>query len=272
MAVNVFNTSVVCQNLSRQDMLAWVNGSLQSQIGKIEEMGTGAAYCQLMDILFPGTIPLKRVKYSSKQETDAINNFKILQSSFKKLNVDQSVEIDKLVKAKFQDNFEFLQWFKKFFDANYSGEGDYDPVKARGGQTLGHGGPKCIGGGGGGIARTPLRAANGSSGGGISRSSNASNGGSVRSSNSTPSKASVNGGGAAKKDFQKDAEMVEMKLCLENLERERDFYFGKLRDIEVIITSSGDEKAELSQKILDVLYATEDGFAIPDESEIPEEF
>ena len=29
------------------------------------------------------------MKYSSKQETDAINNFKILQSAFKKLNVDQ---------------------------------------------------------------------------------------------------------------------------------------------------------------------------------------
>ena len=53
------------------------------------------------------------------------------------------------MKAKFQDNFEFLQWFKKFFDANYGGDGDYDPVKARGGQTLGQGGPKCIGGGGG---------------------------------------------------------------------------------------------------------------------------
>jgi len=168
------------------------------------------------------------------------------------------------------DNFEFLQWFKKFFDANYGGDGDYDPVKARGGQTLGQGGPKCIGGGGGGgMTRTPLRAANG---GGVTRSSTGS-GGTVRSSSSTtPSKANVNGALAAKKDLQKDAEMIELKLCLENLERERDFYFGKLRDIEVIITSSGEEKAELSQKILDVLYATEDGFAIPDESEIPEEF
>jgi len=246
-------------------MLAWVNGSLQSQIGKIEEMGTGAAYCQLMDILFPGTIPLKRVKYASKQETDAINNFKILQASFKKLNVDQSVEVDKLVKAKFQDNFEFLQWFKKFFDANYSGSDDYDPVKARGNQALGQGGPKCIGGSGSSSApRTPLRPSNGSAGSQRPASSG-------RPASNTATARNVTNGSPAKKD-QVNAEMVELKLCLENLERERDFYFGKLRDIEVIITSSGQEKEELSQKVLDVLYATEDGFAIPDESEIPEEF
>ena len=29
--------------------------------------------------------------------------------------------MDRLVKARFQDNFEFIQWFKKFFDANYDG-------------------------------------------------------------------------------------------------------------------------------------------------------
>lgn len=41
--------------------------------------------------------------------------------------------MDKLVKGKFQDNFEFVQWFKKFFDANYDGA-PYDPVEARQGQ------------------------------------------------------------------------------------------------------------------------------------------
>jgi len=39
------------------------------------------------------------------------------------------------VKGRFQDNFEFLQWFKKFFDANYDGH-DYDPVAERGGLPL----------------------------------------------------------------------------------------------------------------------------------------
>lgn len=47
--------------------------------------------------------------------------------------------IDRLVKGRFQDNFEFLQWFKKFFDANYSG-GEYDALALRNGEQLGGGG------------------------------------------------------------------------------------------------------------------------------------
>ena len=46
--------------------------------------------------------------------------------------------VDKLVKGRFQDNFEFIQWFKKFFDANYGGQ-EYDPNVARGGSEIGTG-------------------------------------------------------------------------------------------------------------------------------------
>ena len=43
--------------------------------------------------------------------------------------------MEKLVKGRFQDNFEFCQWFKKFFDANYDGS-EYDPVRIRDGQPV----------------------------------------------------------------------------------------------------------------------------------------
>ena len=49
--------------------------------------------------------------------------------------------VERLVKGKFQDNFEFLQWFKRFFDANYTGC-EYDAFEARGGEPL----PSTIGG------------------------------------------------------------------------------------------------------------------------------
>ena len=55
----------------------------------MEELGTGAAYCQFMDMLFPGTVPLKRVKFNTKLEHEYLNNFKLLQAAFKKMNVDQ---------------------------------------------------------------------------------------------------------------------------------------------------------------------------------------
>lgn len=46
--------------------------------------------------------------------------------------------MDKLIKGRFQDNFEFLQWFKKFFDANYDGR-EYEAFEARGYIPLGSG-------------------------------------------------------------------------------------------------------------------------------------
>lgn len=54
------------------------------------------------------------------------------------------IPVDKLTKGRFQDNFEFLQWFKKFFDANYDGR-EYDGIEARGGIIIGSGTMDCGG-------------------------------------------------------------------------------------------------------------------------------
>ena len=42
-----------------------------------------------MDMLFPGSVALKRVKFDTKLEHEYIQNFKLMQASFKKLNVDK---------------------------------------------------------------------------------------------------------------------------------------------------------------------------------------
>jgi len=89
MAVNVYATNMTSDNLSRHDMLAWVNDCLQSSFTKIEELCTGAVYCQFMDMLFPNSVPLKRVKFKTNLEHEYIQNFKILQGGFKKMNVDK---------------------------------------------------------------------------------------------------------------------------------------------------------------------------------------
>lgn len=52
-------------------------------------MSVGAAYCQFMDLLFPGCISLKKVKFQAKLEHEYIHNFKLLQASFKRMNVDK---------------------------------------------------------------------------------------------------------------------------------------------------------------------------------------
>ena len=40
-AVNDYSTSVTTENLSRHDILAWINSTLQTNLVKIEELCTG---------------------------------------------------------------------------------------------------------------------------------------------------------------------------------------------------------------------------------------
>uniref|UniRef100_A0A1B6DNN5 Microtubule-associated protein RP/EB family member 1 n=2 Tax=Clastoptera arizonana TaxID=38151 RepID=A0A1B6DNN5_9HEMI len=264
MAVNVYSTNVTTDNLSRHDMLSWVNDCLQSSFGKIEELCTGAAYCQFMDMLFPGSVPLKRVKFRTNLEHEYIQNFKILQAAFKKMGVDKIVPIDKLSKGRFQDNFEFLQWFKKFFDANYSGQ-EYDAVSVRGGDQMGSGGASAPRGGGAGLKKMlphkqePLAPASKPIGRAVPK---------VAAPRSTPALRS-SGISSTKGDpgriEELNSQMNELKFTIDGLEKERDFYFGKLRSIEVLCQENETEESTVLKKILDILYATEDGFAPPDE-------
>ncbi|XP_017077240.2 microtubule-associated protein RP/EB family member 1 [Drosophila eugracilis] len=120
-------TSVNGENMSRHEMLQWVNNMVQGHFKKIEELCSGAAYCQMMEMIFPNCINLKRVKMTAKLEHEYLHNLKLFQEAFNRLKLDKTVPIDRLIKGRFQDNFEFLQWFKKFFDSQAP---DLENIKA----------------------------------------------------------------------------------------------------------------------------------------------
>lgn len=257
---NVYATSATSDNLSRHDMLNWVNCSLQADYKKIEELSNGAAYAQLMDLVFPGTVPLKKVKFRTNLEHEYIQNFKIVQAAFKKVGCDREIPVNRLVKARFQDNFEFLQWFKKLFDSNYDGH-EYNALEARGGVPIG-----TLTGSGpsssrvGGLSAAAPRPAS-------SRLNNVSP--HTLSTTTTKPKMSQNGAAAAGNDLSAriaklENENAQLNTAVEAIEREREFYYNKLRSLELLCQESEMEDVVNKKKVLDILYATEDGFAPPE--------
>ncbi|XP_046563976.1 microtubule-associated protein RP/EB family member 1-like isoform X2 [Haliotis rubra] len=258
MAVNVYNTSATADNLSRHDIIGWVNDTLQANYTKIEELCSGSSFCQFMDMMFPGSIQMKRIKFNTKLEHEYINNFKCLQQSFTKMHVDKIVPVDRLVKGKFQDNFEFVQWFKKFFDANFDMR-DYDPVGARGGEALG-GGAKSS-------ALNKPRVTKQSPTVKTAKPMTET----TKRVAPPPAKTTANNHANSRdnkdnKIADLEANISELRLTVEGLEKERDFYFAKLRDIEIICQDHIDDDPVI-KSISEILYATEDGFAPPEEGQ-----
>lgn len=238
---------------SRQELLAWLNNLLQLNITKIEQCGTGAALCQVYDSIFQD-LPMARVKFNVNTEYAYITNFKILQNCFTRHQVDRLVPVESLIKCKMQDNLEFLQWTKRFWDQYFPG-GDYDAIARR----KASGAPPSAG--------PPASAARTSGVGAARRGVTPTTGGGAAA---RPARAM--GGGAASSALMQ--ENNQLKETVTGLERERDFYFSKLRDIELLIQQATEADPEIEKdedgllkQIQAILYSTEEGFEIPAEAE-----
>uniref|UniRef100_A0A6Q2X7G6 DNA (cytosine-5-)-methyltransferase n=1 Tax=Esox lucius TaxID=8010 RepID=A0A6Q2X7G6_ESOLU len=95
----------------------------------------GAPFCQLMHWLFPDSVDLKRVRFQSQGELDALHNFSVLQASFRKSGVIKVIPVKDLIQGNAAVGLGFLQWFKLFFDSNHNGL-EYDALQARAGQSM----------------------------------------------------------------------------------------------------------------------------------------
>ncbi|KAL8771993.1 MAG: hypothetical protein Q9209_002658 [Squamulea sp. 1 TL-2023] len=235
---------------SRQELLGWLNDLLQLKVTKVEQCGTGAALCQIYDSIYQD-LPMSRVKFNVNTEYAYLQNFKILQTSsapsdcFAKHQIDRLVPVESLIKCKMQDNLEFLQWTKRFWDQYFPG-GEYDAVARRKGAGVSAAAP----------APAPVTTSR-TSGAGAARRGTTPTTAPARSVGAISA-----GGGTASAALKQ--ELNTMKETVTGLERERDFYFSKLRDIELLLQQACDENPELEKdennlikQVQTILYSTE---------------
>jgi RP/EB family microtubule-associated protein len=236
--------------------------------------------------------------FASRSDYEFVNNYKLLQAAFTKNNVLRHVDVDKLIRAKYQDNLEFCQWLKAFYDQ--SGGSPRDGYDAKAVRAKGKGGKKynelMAKGGAGGKrtmnssnvrsrpvpatspkVRVPARP---------TRPDAATNKKPLKTNSSSENK-SVSNNGSDKTSIiaasaQADAQILKKNVELENkvrelestisdIEKERDFYFGKLRNVELMLQVKQDKNYEeceiesVVDSIFKVLYATADEDVAVDE-------
>ncbi|XP_008808054.2 microtubule-associated protein RP/EB family member 1B-like [Phoenix dactylifera] len=228
--------------VGRSEILSWINATLQLSLTKVEEAASGAVQCQMMDMVHPGVVPMHKVNFDAKTEYDMIQNYKLLQEVFTKLKIEKHIEVNKLVKGRPLDNLEFLQWLKRYCDSVNGGimNENYNPVERR-----------CKGG-----KERNLRGSHKSS--------------KSLQVNSLPNRGSIDGGSkqgkvcatssaedSAAQVQELSEKIAELKLSVDNMEKERDFYFAKLRDIEILCQRPELEHLPMTKAIRKILYAAD---------------
>lgn len=296
----------------RKELLDFFNDLLALNLAKIEQTATGAVACQITEYIYPGSIQMSKVNWEAKSDFEFVQNYKLLQAAFKKHNVERYVDVEKLIKAKYQDNLEFCQWLKAFFDMSGAYREDYDPVAARG---KGKGADKITS-----ILRTnasqfnskPIPVAGrrtaaptlvaktsrttattannrASTRTTMTTTTTARNNSSSLRENSSKSTASSTAtaknhlteavladASLMKRNADLTQKVADLEASLADMEIERDFYFEKLRDVEVILqvhkeqkgSSTSEAPETVFEKLFKVLYATaEENVTVGDDGE-----
>lgn len=135
--------------VGRKEIIDWINGNLDLNIQRIEgifcceykfplithpttvDTASGAIACELLDIMYPGSVPMHKVNWSANKDFEYIANYKILQTAFAKNSIDKYVDVDRLISGRYMDNLEFMQWFKRFYELKGASRGQYDVIGSR---------------------------------------------------------------------------------------------------------------------------------------------
>ena len=68
MKAESFGINDECYKVGKAELLNFFNSELDLSLTKIEQCGTGAVYCQIIDKIYPMSVSMKQVKWNAKSE------------------------------------------------------------------------------------------------------------------------------------------------------------------------------------------------------------
>ena len=52
--------------MGRKELIAWVQQYFQPSFAKVEDCASGVVYCQIVDSIYPGSVPMQKVKMQAR--------------------------------------------------------------------------------------------------------------------------------------------------------------------------------------------------------------
>ena len=122
---------------STPKILSWASNLLDLEITNIDQMVTGAIFCQLLDACHPDSVQMNNINWRANCEKEYHANFKIFQQGLNKNNIDKTIDINRLVKGKRSELNELLQWiYNHYINDKEKYNEVYNAKMKRNGQNL----------------------------------------------------------------------------------------------------------------------------------------
>jgi hypothetical protein len=97
------------RRLGRIELLSWINNTIDADYARIEDLSDGIAYCQIVDSLFPGRIPLHKLAFDPKRTEDRVANLQAFSDGLRSSGYQKQLPLARLASGKFADHAELLQ-------------------------------------------------------------------------------------------------------------------------------------------------------------------
>jgi RP/EB family microtubule-associated protein len=259
----------------RSELISWVNRLLSLKYKRIEDVSNGAAFCQLVDVVHPNTVPLARVNFRAKLPHESMENLKILQETFTKNNILEPVDVSACSRGHYTATLHLLQYLHQYITMSGCSTGYDGPARRRHFHCTDPDGRPPPKGPGLATSVKGVPVLNKS----LKLSLRATHGDAAPSlAPGSPDVPAGEGSGPSVGELQKAVTSLKkgnqkLKEEVDLMTQERDFYYEKLRKVEDFCQDNERPGDDTYQKILDILYETDsaNGFVAPDDCDEEEE-